>query len=198
MIAHLKGILEHIDKDHIVVEVAGVGYRVNLSPAVLNRLPKAGSELLVFTYQVVREDEISLYGFLTKEERNLFSTLLTVSGIGPKGASVILASAPLDKLVAAITRGDAEFISAAPGVGLKTAQKVVIELKEKLAKAYGLKPAQLSMGGAGESTVISDSISALITLGYSPREAREAVSRIDPENIKSVEEVIKSALKGLG
>ncbi|MBI5699795.1 Holliday junction branch migration protein RuvA [Candidatus Saganbacteria bacterium] len=196
MIAHLKGKLEHIDKDHIVIEVNGVGYRVNLSPTVLSRLPKVGSELMVFTYQVVREDELSLYGFLTKEERNLFSTLLTVSGIGPKGASVILSSAPLDKLVAAITRGDAEFISSSPGIGLKTAQKVVIELKEKLAKAYGLKPAQLSMGG--ESTVISDSISALITLGYSPKEAREAVSKIDPENSKSVEEVVKSALKGLG
>ena len=111
MISHLKGTLEHIDKDHITIDVNGVGYKVHITSTVLNKLPRPGTSLNVFTFQVVRENDISLYGFLSKEERNLFSTLLKVSGVGPKAASAILSCAPLDKLVSAIAKGDADLIS---------------------------------------------------------------------------------------
>jgi Holliday junction DNA helicase RuvA len=198
MISHLKGILEHIDRNHIVVDVGSVGYHINVTSSALSRLPKVGEAIKLFTYQVVREDDISLYGFLSKEERNLFSILLSVSGIGPKASLSILAGFPLDKLVTAITTGDVDIISTVPGIGKKTAQKLVIELKEKVAKAYAIKPSDMAIGIKGDAPVVSDAISALIALGYSPREARETIlkSGLDLSS-NSVEDIIKQALKSL-
>ena len=198
MISHLNGILEHIDKNHLVVDVGCVGYHVNVPTSTLSRLPKIGTEIKLFTCQVVREDNISLYGFLSKEERSLFSLLLSVSGVGPKASLSILSAFPIDKLVTAITQANADLITSVPGIGKKTAQKLVIELKEKVAKAYSLKPADMTIGLQGDTPIVSDSISALIALGYSPREARDAIlkSGIDMAN-QDVESVIKHALKSL-
>lgn len=198
MISHLKGILEHTDKGHIIVDVGNVGYHINIPPATLARLPKIGEEVKLFTYQVVREDDISLYGFLTKEERALFSLLLSVSGIGPKASLKIISSFPIDKLVAAIASGDADLITSVPGIGAKTAQKLVIELKEKIAKAYAIKPSEMAVGIKGDAPIVSDAISALIALGYSPKEARNTIlqSGIDLSS-QSVEDIVKQALKNL-
>lgn len=198
MISHLKGILDHLDKNHIVVDVGNVGYHVNVPPSTLAKLPKVGEEVKLFTYQVVREDDISLYGFLSKEERSLFSLLLSVSGIGPKASLSILSGFPIDKLVAAITTADVDLISTVPGIGKKTAQKLVIELKEKVAKAYAIKPSDMAIGIKGDAPIVSDAISALIALGYSPREARDTIlkSGIDLSS-NSVEEIVKQALKSL-
>lgn len=198
MISHLNGVLEHIDKNHIVVEVASIGYHVNVPASTLAKLPKPGEKIRIFTYQVVREDDISLYGFLSKEERHLFSLLLSVSGVGPKVSLSILSSFPLDKLVTAITQANVDLLATVPGIGKKTAQKVVIELKEKVAKAYALKPLDLTIGIEGDAPVVSDAISALIALGYSPREARAAIlqSGVDLSS-QDVESVIKQALKAL-
>jgi Holliday junction DNA helicase RuvA len=175
-----------------------VGYHVNVPPSTLAQLPKVGEEVKLFTYQVVREDDISLYGFLSKEERSLFSLLLSVSGIGPKASLSILSGFPIGKLVTAITQGDVDLISTVPGIGKKTAQKLVIELKEKVAKAYAIKPSEMAIGIKGDAPVVSDAISALIALGYSPKEARNTIlqSGIDLSS-SSVEEVIKQALKNL-
>ncbi len=198
MISHLKGILEHIDKRHLVLDVKNVGYHVNVAASTLSRLPKLGEEVKLFTYQVVREDEISLYGFLSKEERSLFSILIGVSGIGPKTALTVLSSFPLDRLVLAITKGDVDLISTVPGIGKKTAQKLIIELKEKVAKAYAIAPADMASGMPGEAPLISDAISAMLSLGYSVREARDAILRSGIDlNSQSVEEVLKQALKNL-
>jgi Holliday junction DNA helicase RuvA len=198
MISHLNGILEHIDKNHLVVDVGNVGYHVNVPTSALVRLPKIGEKIKLFTYQVVREDELSLYGFLAKEERNLFSLLLTVNGVGPKASLSILSGFPIDKLVTAITKGNVDLLSTVPGVGKKTAQKLVIELKEKVAKAYAIKPSDMAIGMGGDEPVVSDAISALISLGYSPREARDAIlkSGIDLSS-QGVEDIIKQALKSL-
>ena len=198
MISHLNGVLEHVDKNHVVVDVGKVGYHVNLPTSALSRLPKIGGELKLYTYQVVREDDLSLYGFLTKEERNLFSLLLTVSGVGPKASLSILSAFPLDKLVTAITQGNADLLSSVPGIGKKTSQKLVIELKEKVAKAYAIKPSDMTIGISGDQPIVSDAISALIALGYSPREARDTLlkSGIDLST-QSVEDIIKQALKNL-
>ncbi|KPJ69548.1 hypothetical protein AMJ44_03555 [candidate division WOR-1 bacterium DG_54_3] len=198
MISHLNGILEHIDKKHLVVDVGNVGYHVNVPTSALARLPKVGEKIKLYTYQVVREDELSLYGFLAKEERNLFSLLLTVNGVGPKASLSILSGFPIDKLVTAITKGNVDLISTVPGIGKKTAQKLVIELKEKVAKAYAIKPSDMAIGMGGDEPVVSDAISALIALGYSPREARDAIlkSGIDLST-QGVEDIIKQALKSL-
>lgn len=198
MISHLNGILEHVAKTHVVVDVGQVGYHVNLPTSTLSRLPKIGGEVKLFTYQVVREDDLSLYGFLTREERNLFSLLLSVSGIGPKASLSILSAFPIGQLVTAITQGNADLLSSVPGIGKKTSQKLVIELKEKVAKAYAVKPSDMSIGISGDAPVVSDAISALIALGYSPREARDTLlkSGIDLSS-QSVEEIIKHALKNL-
>jgi Holliday junction DNA helicase RuvA len=198
MISHLKGILEHVDKAHLVVDVGDVGYQVHVSSSTLARLPKLGEKIHLYTYQVVREDDISLYGFLAKEERSLFALLLTVNGVGPKVSLAILSGFPIDKLVTAITQGNVDLISTVPGIGKKTAQKLVIELKEKVAKAYAIRPSDMAVGIQGDEPVVSDAISALISLGYSPREARDAILRsgIDLSS-QSVEDVIKQALKAL-
>ena len=198
MISHLKGILEHIDKAHLVVDVGNVGYHVHVSSGSLGRLPKVGEKIHLYTYQVVREDDISLYGFLTKEERNLFALLLTVNGVGPKASLSILSGFPIDKLVAAITKGDVDLISTVPGIGKKTAQKLVIELKEKVAKAYAIMPSDMAIGMGGDEPVVSDAISALISLGYSPREARDAILKCGIDlSSQGVEVMIKQALKSL-
>jgi Holliday junction DNA helicase RuvA len=197
MISHLIGILEHIDKNQVVVEVNNIGYQVNVPASVLSRLPKVGEKIKLFTIQVVREDDISLYGFLNKEERSLFSLLLSVSGIGPKSAMTVLSGFPLERLVSAIAQSDIELLTSVPGIGRKTAERIVLELKEKISKAYAIQPGEMATGVKGDKAIISDSIAALISLGYSPREAREVILKLDTEKLDSVEAVIKLALRNL-
>ncbi|MBU1027133.1 MAG: Holliday junction branch migration protein RuvA [Candidatus Margulisbacteria bacterium] len=194
----MNGILEHVDKAHLVIDVGNVGYHVYISNATLPRLPKLGEKVKLYTLQVVRENDISLYGFLNKEEKHLFSILLSVSGIGPKAGMSIISSFPIDKLVTAITQGNVDLLSSVPGIGKKTAQKLVIELKDKVAKAYAIKPSDMAVGIQGDQPVISDSISALVSLGYSPREARDAILKSGLDlSYGNVEDIIKQALKSL-
>ena len=197
MISYLNGTLEHIDQNHVVVEVGNVGYHVKIPSSALNRLPQAGEKVKLFTIQVVREDDISLYGFLNREERSLFSLFLSVSGIGPKLALALISGFPLDRLITAIAQGDVTLLSSISGIGRKTAERIIVELKEMIGKAYSLKPAEMTAGMKGEPAVLSDAIAALISLGYSPREARESIMRLNLEGEKSLEEIIKEALKVL-
>lgn len=199
MISQLTGILDSVDTNHIVVDVNGVGYKVNVPTSIFGKLPKTGEKVKIFTYQVVREDAIELYGFSRKEERNLFSMLLSVSGIGPKIAAGLLSGIKMEDLVVAITKGNVDLITTVPGVGLKTAQRLVIELKEKIGKAYSIAGSDISRGVPGENPLIGDAVSALMTLGYSPREARDAIMKagIDFSKVKGVEEIIKRSLKVL-
>jgi holliday junction DNA helicase RuvA len=197
MISHLAGLLEHVDQNQVVIDVGNIGYQVKVPASVLNRLPPVGDKVKLYTIQVVREDDISLYGFLNREERALFSLFLSVSGVGPKTAMAIVSGFPIDRLVGAVAQGDTALLSSISGVGKKTAERIVLELKEKIAKAYALKPAEMMSGMKGDQSIIADSISALIALGYSPREAREAIMRLKMENADSVEVVLKEALKSL-
>ncbi|MCU0640752.1 MAG: Holliday junction branch migration protein RuvA [Candidatus Margulisbacteria bacterium] len=197
MIAHLQGKLEHIDQNHVVIEVNDIGYKVNVPAAVLARLPQVGSRVKLFTSQIVREDDISLYGFLNKEERALFNLLLSVSGIGPKMAMALLSGFPLDRLVAGIAQGDVAMLSSISGVGRKKAELIIVELKEKIGKTYAVQPAAMAAGIKGENALISDSIAALIALGYSPKEARESILKIKTETLTTVEAVLREALKSL-
>lgn len=196
MISHLIGAIDNIEGNKIVVDVAGVGYLVNVPRTFFSSSPKVGDRIKVHTCQVVREDDISLYGFPTKEERSLFTTLLSVNGIGPKGAMSMISEIPLNKLVAAIARADEAVLSSVKGIGLKTAQRVIIELKEKVARAYSIEPSGDVSEIFKEDPLLKDAISALITLGYSPNEARQAIKHAGiAAGEKSIEEVIKKALK---
>ena len=199
MISHVEGILDNIEGNRIVVDVSGVGYGIDVPSSFFSRHPKIGQRIKVFTVQVVREDDISLYGFSAKEERSLFTTLLTVNGVGPKGAMAIISGIPLDKLVAAITKGNVDIITAVKGVGLKTAQKIVIDLKEKIGKAYAIEPSKGIPGLGAEDPLLKDAVTGLMTLGLSPAEARDAIDRagIDFSAKPGIEDIIKKALKSL-
>jgi Holliday junction DNA helicase RuvA len=197
MISHLNGILEQKEADHVVVDVGRVGYHVTLPAAAFSRLPQIGQEIKLYTVQVVREDDISLYGFLTREERSLFKILLKVNGVGPKVAITIVGAFSLDKLVTAITKGNIDLLSSIPGIGKKTAQKIVLELKEKVGKAFG--GVGEAAGGEfelkGESREVGDAVAALVALGYLVREARSLIAKLDPAVLAGkTEEIVKQAL----
>jgi len=196
MIAYVSGILEQKELGYIIIDVQGIGYKVFAPASTLDALPAVKQPVKVYTEQIIREDSNSLYGFIRKEERNLFAALLIVNGVGPKAAMSLLSSLPLDKLVAAVTSGNATLLSSAPGIGSKTAQRIIIELKEKLAKTYGESGAS-TYGEEKDSMLISDAISALMTLGLNPKEAREAVTKLDTDSLKTTENIIKAALKAL-
>ncbi len=198
MIYQLTGILDSIEQNSIVIDVQGVGYKVFVPAITMDKLPPAGQKIKIFTYQVVREDVLDLYGFLRKEERGLFGMLLSVSGIGPKSALALLSKIKMEDLVVAIAKGSVDLITMVPGIGLKTAQKLVIELKEKVAKAYAVSTAG-SLQIQSEEPVVADAIAALMTLGYTPKEAREAImkSGIDLSKVKGAEDIIKQSLRAL-
>ncbi len=194
MIGQLKGVIESIDINHVIVDVGGVGYEVGMPTRVLAKLPPVGTEIKIYTQQVIREDGHFLFGFLSKEERSLFKLLLSVSGVGPKVALSLLGGFELNNLVAAITRGNSAYISSVPGIGSKTAQKIILELKEKVSKAYGSQPSGSMESQKEDTPLLNDAISALIALGYSPREARQALSKVDLGANQTIEQVLKAVL----
>lgn len=200
MISQLTGTLDSVEQNSITMDVNGVGYKVYVPASSISALPKIGETMKVYTHHVIREDANDLYGFLRKDERNLFSMLISVSGIGPKSAAAIMGGIKMEDLVIAITKGNVDVITRTPGIGLKTAQKLVIELKEKIAKAYLISASDVVKGMPADSPLMSEAVSALMTLGYTAREAKEAIikSGIDLGRASGVEEVIRKSLKGLG
>lgn len=197
MISQIEGILDNIEKDRITIDVQGVGYEIFITNSTANILPQRGAKFKLFTYLNVKEDLLQLYGFSSKEEKSLFIHLISVSGIGPKGAMNILSSFEINKLVVAITQGDVDLLSSTPGIGKKTAGRIVVELKEKIAKAYSLETGRSFMESSSEKALINDAVSALIALGYSAKEASQAIlnSGADLSQKGSIEEVIKKSLK---
>ena len=190
MIATLHGKIQSRTDDSLIVNVGGVGFRVRATSNTLANLGAVGSDVMLFTHLHVREDDLSLYGFATEDELRLFETLLTVSGIGPKVAMGVLGSAPVDTLRVAIAQGNLDVLTALPGIGKKTAQRLVLELKGKV-DVTGL-------GEVGElSPVDADVMNALINLGYSAAEATRA-ARAVPASAKTVEERVRIALQYLG
>src|SRR3989339_659246 len=183
MIAHVSGILESTDKNSIVIDVDGIGFKIFASNNLLSEMPPVGEKIKVYTEQIVREDSNSLYGFSSKEEKNLFNALLSVSGIGPKSALSLVSGMPASQLVSAIAQGNVSAISSIPGIGNKTAQRIIVELKEKIAKTYAVPSSEMAKGFSGDQSLVSDAISALVTLGYSPREARDVLLKIDIESL---------------
>ncbi|MBI4114640.1 MAG: Holliday junction branch migration protein RuvA [Candidatus Niyogibacteria bacterium] len=186
MIFSLEGILRFKSFHYIVVETGGVGYRIFVGPQTMKALPLQDENVKVYTSLYQRENEIELYGFAAIAEMEFFETLINISGIGPKSALGILSVAPLDTLKKAIAAGQANYLTKVSGIGRKTAEKIILELKDKLGDGKGGE-----MFGEDEEV-----LAALQALGYSLKEAREAIHRI-PENARGSEERIKSALKAV-
>ncbi|MDE7257852.1 MAG: Holliday junction branch migration protein RuvA, partial [Lachnospiraceae bacterium] len=178
MYAYLKGTLEEITEDNIVVEVGNIGYNVKVSTTTADLLPPLGNEVKIYTYTLVREDVFSLYGFLTRDDLEIFKKLITVNGIGPKGGLAILSVLNADALRFAIMAGDAKAIAKAPGVGNKTSERVILDLRDKISledtlrglgepSSASLPGGTLSGGGSPDNIMKKEAIEALVALGYS-------------------------------
>lgn len=198
MYSYIKGSLAEVDIDHIVIDVNGIGYNIYIPINCFDYLPAEGEECKIHTYLYVREDAMMLYGFLTKDDLALFKLLITVSGIGPKGALGILSALSADDLRFAILAGDTKAISKAPGIGAKTAQRLILELKDKvsLEEAFEKKSDNEKLHKTAlHRQVKNDAILALNALGYSSAESLKAVSNVAIREDMSVEDVLKQALK---
>lgn len=199
MYAYIKGILAEITEDAIIVENQGIGYEIAVPGQVFDYLPSVGEEVKIYTYHYVREDAILLYGFLTKEDVRIFKMLIGVSGIGPKGALSILSVLSTDDLRFAILGDDAKAIAKAPGVGAKTAQRVIIELKDKLSLEDAFEQKLANQAQKAEPNpavgVKNEAILALTSLGYSQSEALKVLQGIEISPDDQVEDVLKMALK---
>lgn len=206
MIHFIKGQLDTVSEQRIVVENQGMGYEILVPASVLSKLPAIGMDVKIYIYMHVREDALQLYGFTTKEEKEMFQLLITVNGIGPKGALGILSIMDVDALRFAILSEDAKSISKAPGIGGKTASKLILELKDKV----DFEEAVDTMLTKGENAVAgvsapaedvgyraNDAIQALVALGYSSTEAVKAVKKVDLIQDMTTEEILKSSLKYL-
>lgn len=190
MIARLRGqLVEKTDK-YLILDVGGVGYQVFASTDLLSKAPVIGSPMTLAIYMAVRETSMELFGFETVDEKHLFELLLSVSGIGPRSALSILSIAPMETIKKAIGSGDTSYLTKVSGIGKKTAEKIVVELRDKLS-ALGHNDESGSLRGE------SDVIEALQSLGYTLHDAREAVKQV-PDTVRGTNERIKEALKALG
>lgn len=197
MIAYINGSLEGIMKDQIVVEAYGVGYLIRVHQNVLKKLPGLHEKVKIYTHQYVREDEISLFGFSSWEELDMFELLITISGIGPKAALSILSSLTVEEFKIAVMSQDAKALTKAQGIGLKGAQRILIELKDKITLSFEEEQPEgaVSSGTALESAVVSDAIMAMVSLGYSNTEAFRAVNAVKEKESLSADALLKEALK---
>lgn len=197
MIATLEGILAQRGPDSVIVDVHGVGYLVTVGARTLAELPRVGERVRLYTYTYVREDALGLFGFLGQQELTFFKLLLSVKGIGPKAGLAILSRAELRVLKRAVLQEDAALLATIPGIGPKTAARVVLELKGKLKdEIYGEEPRVPAVGGPDP---VAQALEVLTGLGYTPAEAKEAVRQATADNggPHSVEQLVTVALKGL-
>lgn len=203
MISYVRGELAEIEADRAVVEAGGIGYAVFMPRQSLSLLPPAGNEVKIYTYLNVREDAMQLFGFLTRDDLEIFRLLIGVSGIGPKGGLNILSCLSPDELRFAVMSGDVKAISAAPGIGRKTAEKLIVELKDKMKiedvlehAAHGGSGPEAVSGPAPDSSIQAEAVQALVALGYGSTESMRAVKKASPE-CTTVEDILKEALKFL-
>lgn len=198
MIAYVKGTLEEITEGNAVVDVNGIGYHVKISAGTMNRLPGVHREVKLYTYTYVREDAFCLYGFLTKEELQVFKLLITVNGVGPKGALGILSVMSVQDLRFAILAADSRMISKAPGIGKKTAERVILDLRDKVsmedAMESGVQTAA-RIDGAKDNAARNEAVEALVALGYSAPDALKAVNKVSGVDETDTEAILKAALK---
>ena len=201
MIAYLKGEVVEIEEEKLILECGDIGYNISMPASALDGTLRPGQEVKIHTQLHVREDAMQLYGFLTRDDLKMFRMLLGVSGIGPKAALGILSGLSADELRFAVLSDDIKTISQAPGVGKKTAQKMILELKDKLdlQEAFDTKTMHVQEASQAETGDLVDAkkeaVQALTALGYSGSEALRAVKQVDVSPDMNVEEILKQALK---
>lgn len=197
MIAFVSGILEMKLNGYIVIDVGGIGYKVFMSESAIDSLGNTGDKVKVYTHHYVREDDISLYGFLTMEELNMFELLISVSGVGAKSALSILANVEPSSFALAVITNDTSKLVKIPGVGAKTAARIVLELKDKLKNQDMVaKKETINKKATVNEEELDETISALQVLGYNRRDIEKVFEKIDLSNL-TLEDMIKQGLKYL-
>lgn len=197
MIAYVHGIVENIETQCCIIDVNGVGINVLISDTTASRLPGIGEEVKLFTYTSVREDAFLLYGFLSRNELDLFKKLISVNGIGPKGGLALLSAMDADSLKYAICSQDAKAISKAPGIGAKTAQRLILELKDKLSFADNIVVPTVEGDNpyAEANGPVAEAVDALVALGYGRGESLKAVNSIEGVDKMDAGKILRAALK---
>ena len=197
MYEYIKGKYIGINKDYVIIENGGIGYKIFTSGATMAEMPKVSEEVMLYLEQIVREDFIGLYGFKDREELEMFKLLLSINGVGAKAALSLLSISTVNNLKYAIMMGDEKHITRAPGIGKKTAQRIILELKDKLKPdELTSEEGQLIEGindNSDYSFNINETLSALMALGYTEKEAQKALEKVD--KTLSIENMIKESLK---
>lgn len=197
MYAYLIGKVADVTEDNLVVEVNHIGYNVRIPASVIPLLPPAGQEVKIYTYTSVREDAIQLFGFLTKDDLEMYKLLITVNGIGPKGGLSVLSVMSADELRMAVLAQDAKTIAKAPGIGSKTAQRIILDLKDKISLEdtfVSQESVSYAANADGIGQARAEAVEALTALGYSSSDALRAVKAVEEEDM-DVETLLKAALK---
>lgn len=199
MFAYISGILEDVDAENAVIDVNGVGFNVRISADTASRLPGIGETLKLYTYTQVREDSFSLYGFLSRNDLNIFKQCITVNGIGPKGALAILSTLDADSLRFAIMSGDTKAIAKAPGIGTRTAERLIIDLKDKIKIDDSMidREIQIQNTVSDNDPRRTEAVDALVALGYGRTESVKAVSNVPNADTLDAGAILKAALKYL-
>ena len=202
MIAYIKGTVEEILEDRVILETGNMGYNIFMPMGAVEHLLHKGQEIKIHTYLNVKEEALQLFGFLTRDDLNTFKLLLGVNGIGPKAALGVLSGLSADELRFAVLADDVKTISRAPGIGKKTAQKLILELKDKfnIQEALEMKAEHVQMPGTGEADLTDikkEAVEALTALGYSGADALRAVKKVELTPDMSVEILLKLALKNM-
>lgn len=196
MFAYLEGTVASKGQNELVLDVCGVGYLLSCSMTTIAGAPQTGETMRIYTYLAVKEDALDLFGFSTMEEKQMFLRLISVGGIGPRTALGILSSMPLRDLTLAIATGDTTALSRAPGIGKKTAQRIALELKEKVTEADIKGSTTGGVAVPGVQDAVSSAIEALESLGYTASEAARAVTKVQSQTDKT-DELIKLALRSM-
>ena len=200
MYAYIKGIVADRNDQQIVIENNGIGYLINCPLGISAEIGGIGDEVTVYLYQSVKEDDISLYGFNSRDQKEMFLKLITVSGIGPKVAHTICAALSAEQIAAAVMSSNVALLTGVKGLGKKTAERIILELKDKLKSQLGasasvsVTPVAVAAAGSGDAGVMQDAVGALVVLGYKDQEAADAVASAYEDGI-GLEDLIRKALK---
>lgn len=192
---YINGVFAGVNKDYIIIENNDIGYKVYTSGNTLANMPGVNEKVKLFLQQIVREDFIGLYGFLTREELNMFNLLLSITGVGAKASLSLLSISNVNNLKYAILTGDEKTLTRAPGIGKKTAQRIILELKDKFKNDEFIKETGDNISSSSFNKNLSEALEALIALGYSEKEAEKALEKVN--NQEPIETIIKDSLKFL-
>ena len=193
MIGSLIGLIKEKTPSAILLEVNGIGYEISIPLSTSFQLPKVGESAFLLTHLVVREDQHSLYGFATEEERKLFRALIKISGVGAKLAITILSGTNVTGFIQSVVNEDIDALVHLPGIGKKTAERLVVEMKDKISE---ISDEQQNLQDSGINSAVAEAINALVNLGYKTKDAKNILDKIDSEEL-SVEDLIRQALKSI-